>query len=68
MDPNNSSFVGIISGITFPNDVNTTSAGDLLGGKIFGNIDEGNNILQDIGTLPGAIGFTGVLPAGTYSI
>jgi len=68
VDPANLSFIGIVSGNSFPNDANSTTAGDLLGGKTFGVSDEGNDILQDMGTLPGATGFTGPLPSGTYSI
>ncbi|MFD0864169.1 T9SS type A sorting domain-containing protein [Sungkyunkwania multivorans] len=64
----NLAFIGIIQGGSFPNDANTTAASDLLGGKTIGVSDIGNDILQDMGTLPGATGFTGNLTAGTYSI
>lgn len=65
---NNNAFIGIIAGNSFPNDSANTPAGDLLGGKVYGFDDEGLDILQDMGQLAGAEGFTGPLPAGVYSI
>lgn len=68
LNPNNLSFIGIVSGDTFPNDADNTTAEDLLGGVTFGIEDLNNDILQDMGTLPGSIGFSGPLPSGRYSI
>ncbi|GAL68111.1 hypothetical protein [Jejuia pallidilutea] len=61
-------FIGIVNGSTFPTDAATTNASDLLGGLVYGVPNRGNNILPNMGTLNGAQGFTGALPAGAYSI
>ena len=41
--------------------------GDLLGGIVYGEGDVGNDILQQIGALGGAIGFSGPLASGDYT-
>ncbi len=64
----NLAFIGIVSGSNFPNDANSTGASDLLGGTTYGAQDLNENILEAMGNLGGAQGFSGPLPAGTYSI
>ncbi len=61
-------FIGIVNGSTFPTDAASTSAGDLLGGLVYGIANRGNDILAAIGDLNGAQGFTGALPSGSYSV
>lgn len=61
-------FIGIVNGSIFPTDAANTNASDLLGGMVYGINNRGNNILSDIGALTGAQGFTGALPAGSYSV
>lgn len=61
-------FIGIVNGSTFPTDATNTNASDLLGGLVYGVANRGNNILADMGALTGAQGFTGALPAGSYSV
>lgn len=64
----NQAFIGLVNGTAFPNDQNSTGAADLLGGKTYGAQDINSNILPAIGNLNGAQGFSGSLPAGTYSV
>lgn len=61
-------FIGIVNGSSFPTDAANTNASDLLGGLVYGLSNRGNNILSNIGALNGAQGFTGSLPAGSYSV
>ncbi len=61
-------FIGIVNGNTFTTDAMNTNASDLLGGLVYGVANRGNDILSDMGALPGAQGFTGALPSGNYSI
>lgn len=61
-------FIGIVSGNTFPTDAINTNASDLLGGLVYGVSNRGSDILTNMGSLNGAQGFTGALPAGDYSI
>lgn len=61
-------FIGIVNGNTFPADAQNTEASDLLGGLVYGVSNRGNDILQSMGSLTGAQGFTGALPAGNYCV
>jgi len=57
-------FIGIANGTSIAGQ----TAADLLGGLVYGQSNVGTNILPEMGTLPGATGFTGTLPAGEYTI
>ena len=67
-EPGNLAFLGVQPGTTFSVDAGAAQASDLLGGAVFGATDIGLDLLPDIGTLPGATGFTPPLPAGDYTI
>ncbi len=58
-------FAGVVSGSDF--DVNLSSATALLGWTHFSGANVGSDILPQMGTGGGAIGFTPPLPAGDYS-
>jgi hypothetical protein len=60
-------FVGLQSGTTFTEPATGTDVTQLLGWLHFGPGLVGTDILDDIGLGPGAIGFTGPLPAGDYT-
>lgn len=60
-------FLGVQSGTIFTTPFNNTKAGDLLGGKVYGDFDISFDILPAIGSLGGAIGFTPPLTAGDYT-
>jgi hypothetical protein len=60
-------FVGLQSGTTFTEPAIGTNVGNLLGWVHFGPSMVTTDILDDIGMGPGAIGFTGPLPAGDYT-
>jgi len=61
-------FIGIQRGEVFTVDADNAAPADLLGGAVYGDAQEGSDILDDIGALAGSEGFTGPLPAGTYTI
>lgn len=63
------SFLAIERGpaITIPWDW-TSVESPLLGWAHFGTASVGSDLLPELGLAPGAVGFTGPLPAGTYSI
>lgn len=60
-------FLGVQNGPIFTTPFNNTKAGDLLGGKVYGDFDIGFDILPEVGTLSGATGFVPPLPAGDYT-
>ncbi len=64
----NLAFLGLQVGDTFTVDPFAPAADDLLGGITYGANEVGTDILTEIGSLPGAIGFTGSLPADNYTI
>ncbi len=64
----NLAFLGLQAGPVVTVDPFAPSAGDLLGGITYGAGQLGQDILPAIGALGGAIGFTGALPAGTYTL
>ncbi len=61
------SFIGIESGPQVTVSTTATTAAGLLGWEHYGTDDIGVNILPLMGTGVGSTGFTGPLPAGTYS-
>jgi hypothetical protein len=63
------SFVGIQAGpiVTIPWDW-TSVESPLLGWAHFGTASIGSDLLPEMGAAPGAVGFTGPLPAGTYAL
>ncbi len=61
------SFIGIESGPQVTVSTTATTAAGLLGWDHYGTDDIGVNILPLMGTGLGSTGFTGPLPAGTYS-
>ena len=63
------SFVAIEAGpiITIPADWQSIDT-PLLGWAHFGTSSIGRDILEEIGMAPGAVGFTGALPSGTYAM
>ncbi len=66
---NGIAFIGMQAGSTFTEDASNPNVANLLGwahfGTDFGNI--GQDILDDMGTAFGVIGFTPPLPAGPYT-
>ena len=65
---NNKAFIGIVQGSFFPKDAGSTKQADLLGGKVYGAAEIGQDLLPLMAGLNGAIGFTPPLGAGSYSI
>jgi len=63
----NQAFLGLQVGSAFTVDASAATAGDLLGGMLYGSAQIGQDILPDIGQLAGAAGFTPPLPAGHYT-
>ncbi len=64
------SFLGVQSGSTFTEDPNAANVANILGYTHFGFATpaaQGTNILDDLGTGFGAIGFAGTLGPGTYT-
>jgi hypothetical protein len=62
------SFIGLQAGTMITVDPGSVSSGaQLLGWHLYGSADVGTNILDDIGGGPDKIGFTGALPAGSYT-
>ena len=62
------SFIAVQAGTTITVDPDTVSSGaTLLGWHIYGSADKGTDILPAIGFPIDKIGFSGPLPAGTYS-
>jgi hypothetical protein len=62
------SFIGVQAGPTITVDPDTTFSGAaLLGWHLYSSADKGNDILPLIGFPVDKIGFSGPLPAGTYS-
>jgi len=61
-------FLGIQAGNTFTEPRTGTMVENLLGGIIYGTGNVGTDILPAIGILTDAMGFTGALPAGQYTI
>jgi len=64
----NRGFIGIQAGDEFTEPPTGTDAANILGGLVYGTANLGDNILADAGAAPGFIGFSGPLPAGTYTI
>ena len=62
------SFLGVQAGNTITMDPDTFVGGPLLGYHLYGSADVGTNILGLMGVPGGSkIGFSGPLPAGTYT-
>lgn len=62
------SFIGMQVGPVMTVDPNSGSATGLLGWWLYNENDIGVDILQQMGASPGAVGFSGALPAGTYTV
>ncbi len=62
------SFIGMQVGPVMTVDPNSGSATGLLGWWLYSDNDIGVDILQQMGSSPGAVGFSGALPAGTYTV
>ncbi len=62
------SFIGMQVGPVMTVDPDSGSATGLLGWWLYNENDIGNDILQQMGSSPGAVGYTGALPAGTYTV
>ncbi|MCH2133201.1 MAG: hypothetical protein MK116_05565 [Phycisphaerales bacterium] len=60
-------FIAVASGSVFPTPPDAPDVTTLLGYAHFGELDLGNDILQNIGGGLGSIGFSGALGAGTYT-
>lgn len=61
------SFVGVQAGSTFTEPATGTNVANLLGWHHFAGSEVNTDILDEIATGPGAIGFVPPLPAGTYT-
>ena len=61
-------FIGIDSGTSTNLDFNNPDPADLIGGTTYGTASIGGDILEAMGLLAGATGFTPPLPAGDYTI
>lgn len=68
LGPESISFIAIQSGPLFTVSPTSNSPEGLLGYWLYGPNDLGLDILQQMGSSPGAVGFFGSLPAGTYSM
>lgn len=62
------SFIGMQVGPVMTVDPNSGSAEGLLGWWLYNENDIGVDILQQMGASPGAVGFSGALPSGTYTV
>lgn len=62
------SFIAIQAGPQMTVDPVGNSASGLLGWWLYNGNDIGEDILQLMGSSPGAIGFFGALPAGSYTV
>ena len=65
---NDPGFIGIQEGSVFTEAPNSANAANILGGLVYGTGQIGQNILDDIGSANGFIGFSGPLAAGTYTV
>lgn len=62
------SFIAMQVGPVMTVDPESGSATGLLGWWLYNENDIGTDILQQMGSSPGAVGYTGALPAGTYTV
>ena len=62
------SFIAMQTGPVMTVDPTSGSAAGLLGWWLYNENDIGNDILQQMGSSPGAVGYSGPLPAGTYTV
>ena len=62
------SFIGMQVGPVMTVDPTSGSATGLLGWWLYNENDIGNDILQQMGSSFGAVGYTGALPAGAYTV
>ncbi len=62
------SFIGMQLGPVMTVDPTSNSAAGLLGWWLYNENDINNDILQQMGSSPGAVGYSGALPAGTYTV
>ncbi len=68
LGPESISFIAFQAGSPFTVSPTSNSPEGLLGYWLYGPNDLGLDILQQMGSSPGASGFFGSLPAGTYSV
>ncbi len=68
LGPESISFIAFQAGPQFTVSPTSNSPEGLLGYWLYGPNDLGLDILQQMGSSPGAVGFFGALPAGTYSV
>ena len=68
LGPESISFIAFQAGPLFTVSPTSNSPEGLLGYWLYGPNDLGLDILQQMGSSPGATGFFGSLPAGTYSV
>lgn len=61
------SFIGVQAGSSFTEPATGTNVANLLGWHHFSSTDAGTEILDDIATGPGSIGFVPPLGAGSYT-
>lgn len=62
------SFIAMQVGPVMTVDPESGSATGLLGWWLYNENDIGFDILQQMGSSPGAVGYTGALPAGSYTV
>lgn len=68
LGPESISFIAFQAGPQLTVSPTSNSPEGLLGYWLYGPNDLGLDILQQMGSSPGAVGFFGSLPAGTYSV
>jgi hypothetical protein len=68
LGPESISFIAFQAGPQFTVSPTSNSPEGLLGYWLYGPNDLGLDILQQMGSSPGAVGFFGSLPAGSYSV
>lgn len=67
-DPDNRGFIGLQEGPFFTVDAGSATAADLLGGRVYGFDQIGQDLLPAMGNLNNAIGFCPPLPESIYTI
>lgn len=65
---NQGSFIGLAAGAAMTDPALTSNASALLGYRIYGSADLGQDILDDMAAAAGTVGFSAPLAAGSYTL